>query len=82
MKEAKTKEQVALEKKEENMLIERIQEISSRVPSSHNKWSYQRSLAFKDSVRRANSEVNKKRKSLDGLRAAVVDLVSFYTEQA
>ncbi|HET6890496.1 MAG TPA: hypothetical protein VFH31_05290 [Pyrinomonadaceae bacterium] len=77
-KEKKSDEQIRAEQQEIAMLVERISAMASHIPKEHATWSYQRTLDFKDAIRRAQAELRKARKNVVSLRSVNGTLCLFY----
>lgn len=74
----KTPEQLQEEKREIDQLVAHISSMICRVPITHNSWSYQRAVDYKETVKKARSEINKTRKNISTLRSAYSTLSMFY----
>lgn len=74
----KTPEQLQEEKREIDQLVAHISSMIARVPLTHNNWSYQRAVDYKDTVKKARSELNKIRKNVVTLRNIYSTLGLYY----
>ncbi len=74
----KTPEQIQEERIEIDRLVASLYSMVNRIPSTHNQWSYQRAVEFKETVKKARTEINKARKNVVTLRNAYATLSLYY----
>lgn len=74
----KTPEQIQEERVEIDRLVATLSTMVNRVPASHNSWSYQRAVEFKEAAKKARSEINRARRSVLALLSAYAQLSIFY----